>query len=327
MEDYILIIDGGTTNTRFTLVKESTTIAYATKRIGASDSGGSTGNHRLEEAVKEAIGQMEATHRCRIGTVLAAGMITSNAGLMEVAHLEAPVALKRLAASVKPCRLPHISQQATFYFVPGIKFNDSSEGHYAKDILRGEETEIYGAVSPEDMDKTILFIHFGSHNKIIRYSEGTITKSITTISGELLWALANSTILKSSVGGLEQCEPDPRYVLKGYFASRELDLTRSLFMARINQVMGGATGEQTLSYLYGCLMYSDLKAFSGLLREKADKLVLYGRDHFIKAFLVCLPEQHGGYKSKIEVIGFEDSQKLSINGLKLIYRDILENVP
>ncbi len=321
MGNYILIIDGGTTNTRFTLINETQIIDYITKRIGASDTHDSAKNQRLEQAVREAIEHMETTHHCRIGTILAAGMITSNVGLLEVAHLQAPVALSQLADEIKPCKLPHISPFATFYFVPGIKFG--TPGGCDSDVLRGEETEIYGAIAPEDKHKNILFVHFGSHNKIVLYEGGSITQNVTTISGELLWAIANHTILKSSIGKIDQYDVVDAYVQKGYEAAQQHNFSRSLFMARINQIIGGFTREQTLSFIYGILMQSDLSAFKPLLNERVDKLVLYGRGQFAKAFLACLNTYGPAFNGNIELLSFEESEQLSIKGLTRVYQDII----
>ncbi len=324
MSNYILVIDGGTTNTRFTLIDDAQTIDTVTKKIGASDTKDSTRNISLEEAVREAVGYMENTHNCRIHTILAAGMITSNVGLKEVPHLQAPIRLRELARQIVPCRLPEVCPHGSFYFVPGIKFG--SPGESGCDILRGEETEIYGAVPPGDEDKRLLFLHFGSHNKSILYENGSITKAVTTIGGELLWALANHTILKSSVGSLDDCKLEEEHVRMGYESAQQHSVSRTLFMARIHQVLGGLSKAQALSFVYGVLVQSDLSAFAPLLATKPDKLVLYGRSQFAEAFTMCLRAYGPRFEGKIETLGFEESEQLSIKGLTRIHRD-LEKLP
>ena len=323
LSNYIMVIDGGTTNTRFTLLRDTVKIASVTKKIGASNTCDSTRNEGLELAVREAIEEMEATCHCRIETILASGMITSNVGLVEVAHLEAPVILEQLASFIEPRCLSHIAPHSTFYFVPGIKFNGA--GKYDQDILRGEETEIYGAISQEEKDQTLLFFHFGSHNKIILYKDRAITKTITTLGGELLWAIVNNTILKSSIGDIDQFELNPDYVFMGYETAEELSFSRSLFTARINQVMNNVTAAQTLSYVYGILIHADLQSFESLLQEETDKIFLYGREYFVKAFLICLEKYYSSYTAKIKTVSFEESEKLSLSGLIKIYGDLNSN--
>ncbi len=111
---------------------------------------------------------------CSIGEIYAAGMITSDTGLCEIQHIVAPADLPRLAAGVQVRTIPEISD-VPFCFVPGIRFEaDDPDG---ADMLRGEEVEVFGMLAPEDGEKQ-LFIHFGSHNKIICVEDGSITRAV-----------------------------------------------------------------------------------------------------------------------------------------------------
>ena len=320
-----MLIDGATTNTRFSLLRDFTVVASVTKRIGASSTSDSARNSALEQAVGETIADMEAAHGCRIETVVASGMITSNVGLLEVPHMEAPVRLGGLAASIRPRMLPHVAPHATFYLVPGIKF--SGKTRYDRDVLRGEETELYGAIAPDDADKTLLFVHFGSHDKIILYRDGAITDAVTTLSGELLWAVLNGTILKSAVGDIGRHDVVPAYVRMGYKAAEALSFSRALFTARINQIMDGASEAESLSYIYGIIVHTDCRAFAPLLQTKAARLCLYGRSQLAQAFEICAAEFFPDMVPAIETIPYEDSERLSILGLTKICRDLAGDIP
>ena len=316
---YDLIIDGGTTNTRFTLLDQNKIILRTECKVGAANADSSTINEQLKRAVKDKIVKLEEQNKCIIKDIYASGMITSNAGLFELPHLEAPVSLKSLATGIRSIKLPEISEKAVFHFIPGIRFDN--QPNYGTDMLRGEEVEIIGVLEPEDEKKSILFLHFGSHNKLMYYADGAIQNAITTIGGELLWAIINDTILKSSVTKLD--EPftlDEEYVKIGYKETKENNISRSLFQGRIHQVIDMASKEQVLSYIYGAIMCIDLQAFMTLMKQKTDKCVIYGRDTFIKAFNICLPFlQDEDIKGKnIIIISYEESEWLSVKGVQRI---------
>lgn len=322
LKAYDLIIDGGTTNTRFTLLDQNKIILRTECKVGAANADSSTANELLKSAVKEKIAELKEQNECIMKDIYASGMITSNAGLFELPHLEAPVSLKSLAAGIRSIKLPEICEEAVFHFIPGIRFDN--QPYYGKDMLRGEEVEIIGILEPEYENKTILFMHFGSHNKLMYYADGAIQNAITTIGGELLWAIINDTILKSSVAKLD--EPftlKEKYVKIGYKETKKNNISRSMFQGRIHQVIENASKEQILSYIYGAIMCIDFQAFTALLELKTDKFIVYGRDTFIKAFNICLPLlQNKDIKGKeIKIISYEESEWLSVKGVQRI-RDI-----
>lgn len=321
VNEYNLIIDGGTTNTRFVLMdnKNERIVNRIERRVGASNATSAAENEELKAAVKNVICKLQKQNNCIIKNVYASGMITSNAGLYELAHIEAPATIENIQAGIHTISMPEISQNALFHFIPGIKFQN--QRMIGIDMMRGEEVEIFGALESEDYQKSIMFLHFGSHNKLIFVKKGVISNAITTIGGELLWAIANETILKSSVGNFEETfDIDNNYIEMGYNEAKENNISRALFLARIHQVINQATEEQIKSYLYGALMFVDLQAFSKLLNNKTDKIVLYGRDNFVKAFKTCIRLFAGKEVHSAEMIeiDFEESEKLSIQGVKMI---------
>jgi 2-dehydro-3-deoxygalactonokinase len=156
----------------------------------------------------------EQKYECWISDVFASGMITCEKGLYELPHIEAPVSVPDLAAYVAWVKLPQISDHFDFYFVPGIKFTNQKE--LGTDMMRGEETEIAGAIDSDDSNSKVLVLHFGSHNKLIGISEGKISHSITTIAGELISAVCRDTILKDILGELNtDMNLDAEFIKKG----------------------------------------------------------------------------------------------------------------
>ncbi len=317
LSDCVLLIDGGTTNTRFTLLEGEKVLIRTERKIGAADKQQGSQNELLRQAVKSEIQALQTSCGLNIDEIYSSGMITSANGLKEVPHIPAPAGLMDLAQGVHTCRLEAVCQ-IPFHFVPGIRFTGKKAGE--TDMLRGEEVEVFGAVTPEEEDRSILFLHFGSHNKLVHYQKGKITRAVTTMSGELLWALKESTILKSSLCDLTDFDLSESDVLAGFQAEKDSGLTRTLFETRILQALHGAGRERALSFLYGALMASDMQAFVPLFREQVDQVVLYGRDRFIDVFSICVDAFQKGMITPgiIRRIGFEDSQWLSVMGIQKI---------
>jgi 2-dehydro-3-deoxygalactonokinase len=327
LKKYMLIIDGGTTKTSFTLIENGKVCTQLTRKIGVSTSSENGKSGSLQKIVKSEIADLEAKYNCIITDIYAAGMITSNVGLKEIPHITAPVSFEILSASVETFRLDKISQNGQFHFIPGIKF--INQGGFGHDMLRGEEVEIFGALDRIDKNKTINFIHFGSHNKIIHYENFLVTNAITTISGELLSAISNNTILKSSIADIDNgFVMDMDYVRNGYVSAKNSGISRSLFKVRIGHIMENYSNDIALSFIFGILLYDDLFAFMPLLKRPYDLLVLYGRDSFIIAFQAILDcfEEGKALKKKLTHIPFGESKNLSLDGiLQIANRSISRN--
>ncbi len=327
VEECCLVIDGGTTNTRFVLVnpKSGEVLARMERRVGATDAASISSNEKLKESVKAAITELQKKNKCVIKQIYASGMITSNAGLYELSHIEAPATAGDIRNGIKTVILPEVGGNIEFHFIPGVKFQNQRE--IGIDMMRGEEVEIFGALEAEDFHKSVMFIHFGSHNKLISVQNGVICNAVTTISGELIWAIAKETILKSSIGSFKEAfEMDEEYVKLGYYETKKSNISRALFVARIHQVMNKATPEQVKSYLYGAMTFIDFQAFSELMTRKTDKIVLYGRETFIEAFKICIPlwEEIVPDGICVREIGFAQSEQLSLNGIRTILSNCLE---
>ncbi|MCC8061554.1 MAG: 2-dehydro-3-deoxygalactonokinase [Clostridiales bacterium] len=313
-----VMIDGGTTNTRFILMHEGEVLARCGKRAGAG-AAEQSGNKPLFAAVRETLLDLEREYGCRITDVFSSGMITSGQGLYELEHIDAPVSFAKLVRAVKKVRLPEISETLDFYFVPGVRFLD--QPGFGKDMMRGEETELMGALDDAAEEQNIAFLHFGSHNKLMLVEKGAIVNSVTTVGGELLWAVIQDTILKSGVGDLlgggKAFSLDGQFVRKGFINSEAQGLTRALFLGRICQVLENAGPEQILSYLYGAILAADAGGFREMLGSRIDRIVLYGRREFVESFRLCKEEILGERAEKISLgeISYEESENLSVRGL------------
>ena len=303
-------IDGGTTNTRFTLTEDVRVLERVSRHVGAS-SAETDGNRALREAVAEEMAVIQARHGLRAERVVIAGMITSGSGLYELPHVPAPAGVRELAAGAKQVEMPDVTP-APILCLPGVKcFCDGQS-----DMMRGEEVEVMGALgAPEEGPRA--FIHFGSHNKLILTENGRITRSKTTLTGELLTAVTGHTILAGTLGAPDgTLTLSEEFVLRGFHAAQENGLSRALFQTRLLQTLDGAERNEAYSFLFGALCQQDLAAFGPWLRETRAPLTLYGREIWEDAFLCCAKEAIG--ETNATRIGYQESQWLSLRGMQRV---------
>ena len=115
---------------------------------------------------------------------LASGMIGSRQGWIEAPYCDTPVSLDALASGI--VRVPG----GELAIVPGVRTRDTAG---MPDVMRGEETQILGAV---DAHLPLSFVVLpGTHSKWARVERGQLTGFTTFMTGEVYAALLRYTIL------------------------------------------------------------------------------------------------------------------------------------
>ena len=96
-------VDSGTTNSRVWLMRDREVLAKKRVPVGVRNTAIDGNNRALVEGIREAILQLtrENDSREEPQIVIAAGMITSNLGLHEVKHVQAPAGLLELASNIQ----------------------------------------------------------------------------------------------------------------------------------------------------------------------------------------------------------------------------------
>ena len=250
----MIAIDGGTTNTRLTLIRDGEILERRKLRIGAR--AGS-----LAEAIRDGLAAMIAEHPGKITMIAASGMITSEAGLYNLSHITAPAGAAELRAGAVTVSLPDVCA-LPITFIPGVKTFSAPEDLAAMDIMRGEEVEVAGIVDGMGLSgKAVTLILPGSHMKIVSVDEGgRIVDFVTCMSGELSRAAAENTILSRSLDDAFPKEPDPAFLNMGYKAAQTLGgMNAALFKLRVHaNFVGGASPEQLYAYLLGVVLHDDI---------------------------------------------------------------------
>ena len=257
MAKYI-VIDGGTTNTRVALMTDRELCAIKKLNIGA----GAPDKEKYRTLISAAVNELsEDGAEC----IIAAGMITSELGLYNLPHIEAPAGIKELCSSMKSVSFPEISS-LPFCFVPGVKVVGTLEN---SDMMRGEECEVFGLY---DSFGDALYVLPGSHSKLIKVEDGKIEEFSTALTGEMIAALSGGTILRDAVDLTVDC--DREYLLRGYSYAREKGINEALFKTRILKNLFDAKKEEVYSFFLGAVLEGEIAA---ILRTDADRIVIAGK--------------------------------------------------
>ncbi len=264
----IITIDSGTTNTRFFLWKNNVLIAKSSIEIGARDS--YENNHSIliktiTNGIKDLLAA-SAANLDEINYIFASGMITSNLGLMEIEHLEAPVGCDEIIRGIQKKSYKELNNKK-IYFIPGVK-NSRSLIFHDNDMMRGEESEIMGLLSLEQLVFPCIIVLPGSHCKFVKMNEERkIDFIMTTMSGEILWILTKNTVISKSLNYEFVNQIDINAIKLGADLCEKFGLTRTSFLVRCAQVLYSNNHDKLASFLLGAVSQEDINAF-----KNSDKL-------------------------------------------------------
>ncbi len=270
MKRYITI-DGGTTNTRVNLVEDE--IITATVKLNRGAKAGIDDRDGLKIELKNAISSILSENHLLesdIIRIIASGMITSEFGLYELPHLEAPVGIRRLNENTAEVKIPEISG-IPFVFIRGVKVVSDSLSEF--DMMRGEETELMGLMSLCGGDNHAVYVLPGSHSKIASIDGcGNICSFSTMLTGEMLMALSQNTILKDAVDiGISECLGD--FLKSGYLFAKESGLNKALFKLRIMKNVFKRSPEEVYSFFVGAILCDEIEY---ILSLDADEIIIGG---------------------------------------------------
>lgn len=269
MSNYITI-DGGTTNTRISLVLNYEIAVNISLGIGvkANINGKELYKQKIKDGIIEVLksGKVEEED---IKIILCSGMITSKLGLYELEHLKAPCGIKELSDNIFITEIPEISK-VPFGFVRGVK-SDCGD-YFTADMMRGEETELMGL--GDSLFEDSLYILPGSHSKLIYTDTKQRISSFTTaLTGEFIDAVANNTILKESID-FKNSELQEEYLLKGFECAKKLGINAALFKVRTLKNLFDATNTQTYSFFMGVALCDEIKE---IISSTAKRVIIAGK--------------------------------------------------
>lgn len=329
MEEYIFTVDTGTTNTRVILWDENRRALGSEKReVGVRNTAIDGNNGKLKAAVKSCLDSLlekNGLDYSRIRGIIASGMITSNVGLVEIPHIEAPASIDDLAAGIRDVLLEDICP-IPISFIPGVKNAPGGpvtlENFEKMDIMRGEEVESVAMLDGLEKDHPYLLVLPGSHTKFVTVDrDGRMTGCLTTIAGELLNSITNDTIIADAVGhrfvGTDTY--DREMMLTGYRTAKKCGAGRACFSARILSQFVTKDEEKLANYVLGVGLQGDVTAIlnSEALKVEPDMTVVVGGKDPLRSAIADILEYEGCFKKVLRFSPDKDTP-LSATGTYLI---------
>lgn len=192
--------------------------------------------------------------------VVVAGMAGARAGWIEAPYVDTPAALADL--HIRAVAAPSTDREVRI--LPGVCQRTSG----AEDVMRGEETQLLGAVSTGLSDA--LFCLPGTHSKWVSLEGGRISGFSTVMTGELYHLLSRQSILRLSVG---EGRAVAGHAAFGRAVAEALDadfsLTARLFSVRAQSLLASADAESAASRLSGLLLGAEIAAMRPRLAADA----------------------------------------------------------
>ena len=318
--NYIITVDGGTSNTRTylwtangqILTQRSQAIGAKTSAINGSNQAWKKAIHNMSESMLTEC----AVSDNAVQGVYMSGMLTSDLGILEVPHLTAPVSMKNYQEHLVRVHLPEVFSKE-IVLIPGIKNTlsnpESLDSLRTFDIMRGEETETYALIEQYGSDQNTIYILPGSHNKYVFIDENcTVLATSTTLSGELLNSIVNDTIVASSVDhGFPSMEHyNLEMIQYGCEMHRKEGFGRALFLTRLFDRFGSQSKYNLQNYVLGIVLESDLTALhnAAFFKDVTNvRIVIHGNGAFSHALYDLLKEDPAFHN-----IVLDDSEEIPI---------------
>jgi len=210
--------------------------------------------------------------------MIASGMITSRNGWQETPYLHVPIGATQLAGSLTHSTL---SNSASLHFITGV----TDQHHNAPDVMRGEETQITGAVETGLIDGVCVMP--GTHSKWVTVRDGLIKNFETVMTGEVFHALRHHTILGKLAQEGEFSEEGFRQgVAAGIDAGPRL--LQALFRVRTLPLFEKIAEDRVADYLSGLLIGSEIQGATSNRPIPEESVTIVGREDLANRYRIAL---------------------------------------
>lgn len=257
-------------------------VARAVRPVGVRQTAVDGHNGQVRAAVQETIAEVIQASGLTPEAVVCSGMITANVGLLEVPHIPAPAGIVELAAGLVRREFPELSS-VPFYFIPGVKSLPAeltTETLGETDIARGEEAETIGLLELTGLTGPALLMRYQfTHKAIAVDGDGRIAYTRTALTGEVIPAVAENTLVKASLAPLDQVEPVEAMWRAGLAQAQRDGFGRALFLTRVAEQIWKKTKAEATSFFMGVALSLDLPLLAGA-QESGATVVAYGKGHF-----------------------------------------------
>ena len=193
------------------------------------------------------IGGWIATHGA--APVILSGMIGSRQGWKEASYATCPAGADDIVKALARIEWAGLN----IALVPGL----STENDGMPDVMRGEETQVFGALALSGHDEG-LFLLPGTHSKWAVVREGRIVSFRTFMTGEVFGALKDHTILARLMTDGANAEGFARGVREGAALGSAGALLNRVFATRTYGLMDKLPATALSDYLSGLLIGAEV---------------------------------------------------------------------
>ncbi|GGY90309.1 2-dehydro-3-deoxygalactonokinase [Pseudoduganella plicata] len=241
-------IDWGSTSLRAYLI--SADGAVLEEHAAAKGASTLQGHSAFVAALQEVAGAWREQHATL--PLQACGMVGSQHGWLDVPYVRCPAGAADLAAGLRQ------PDDTNLRIVPGVLCDD---GKLPPDVMRGEETQIVGALAHHAELADSCVVLPGTHSKWTHVAQGRIVRFATHMTGELYAVLRQHSVLGRLM--TPEVPTDADAFLRGVGAARDhgnLGLPHQLFAVRSLGVTGQLPHAALAEYLSGLLIGHELRA-------------------------------------------------------------------
>ncbi|HVZ46660.1 MAG TPA: 2-dehydro-3-deoxygalactonokinase [Ramlibacter sp.] len=184
----------------------------------------------------------------RVALALVCGMVGSREGWKEAPYCACPAGFEEIAAHLEWIEPGRIA------IVPGVSRDEDG----VPDVMRGEETQVLGALRIAQLDDAVLVLP-GTHSKWVRVEDGRIRSFTTFMTGEVYALLARHSILARSLPATHEVFDEPAFLRGVAHAVHAGSLLGSAFSVRTLRLFDRIAQPLAPSYLSGLVIGEELR--------------------------------------------------------------------
>ena len=251
-------IDWGTSNGRFMLVADDGCVLEQRSAPGIAKFAGASA---IEDACFAAISGWLDVYGML--PVIMVGPVGSNIGWHPVGYVPVPATLDAVISRV----VRFEARGVTFHLLPGV---DTQGAAGLPDVMRGEETQIFGALG----DARALVCLPGTHAKWVQVDGGVITRFHTAMTGELIDIIGRGSILlnpkRAPAAVVGDAFRDGVRTVRDHATGLEV----LLFSVRSRQIAGTLSDGDAESYLTGLCIGADIRSALAMIPDQQSVILI-----------------------------------------------------
>jgi 2-dehydro-3-deoxygalactonokinase len=216
--------------------------------------------------------------------VVLCGMVGSSIGWVQAPYLPAPADPRTLAAACISLRAGRVR------IVPGVSCRNRLG---APDVMRGEETQILGAMNlePALRQGVRLICLPGTHTKWVVINDGAIVEFLTAPTGEVFELLSkHSVMVRDGFDEREMNDAAFEAALARVRTHPEVELLHRIFEVRSRRLTAEMPAEDAASFMSGLLIGSDVAGAARLFaaETRGKPVCLIATPELVRAYTSAL---------------------------------------